>query len=800
VPRTDPVLPRLGLGLAVSALCGVLLAGLALPVVGGAGLLAKQQADEFLALPAELEQPTLATRSRVLAADGSVLATLFLENRLPATLAEIPELTRSALIAMEDSRFYDHDGVDYKGTVRAALKNATAGGVTQGGSTLTQQYVKNVLVELADTREGQLAAKEVSVDRKMREARYALALERRMSKDQILEAYFNIAYYGNGVYGIKTAASHYLGKRVQDLTLAEGAMFAGMVKDPNGLDPSDEKAQPAVLARRSAVLQRMTDLGMITPAERAAADREPIAIDLKRVRPGCENPQVKAPFFCDYVRRYLEDDTEVGRLLGATREERQRRLLGGGLTIRTSLDPKVQAAAQAAVDGRVPRTDRSRVVAVADVVEPGTGLVKAMAVNRVFGDDERRPEQTKVNFAIGGSSGMQPGSTMKTFVLAQALRDGLPVGLRLNSPATYCPVAFEYRLADGGCPGNAGDSEAGVFDMVSGTHHSVNTYYLQLEERTGLATPPALAEAMGLRQFEGGKPQGDIPRVPSFVLGTAQVSPLDMAAAYATFAARGVHCPPRPVTAILDARGRELPLPPQDCRRVLEQGVADTVTSILRGVIDGPTRGRTGAAAAIGRPAAGKTGTTNSSRAAWFVGYTPELSTAVWLGMKEPTPMRDIRIGGRYYRQVYGGSLPAPIWKDVMAASLAGSPVRGFPGADLAVSRGELVTVPDVRGLPFETARAQLTEAGFGVRNGGPVAAAPVPAGSVASSSPAAGSSVRAGALVTLFVSDGQVPVATPAPQPTSGGGGPQPTTAPTSSPTPVPERTKKARPGGGGG
>ena len=792
------LLPRVGLGLVVSALTGVLVAGAALPVVGAAGLLAKEQADEFLALPAALEQPTLATRTRVLAADGSVLATLFLENRLPVTLDEVPELTRQALIAIEDSRFYDHDGVDYKGTVRAALKNTTAGGVTQGGSTLTQQYVKNVLVELADTREGQLAAKEVSFDRKLREARYALALEKRMSKEQILESYLNIAYYGNGVYGIKTAAAHYFGKRVQDLTLAQGAMFAGMVQNPNKLDPSDPEARPAVVARRAQVLQRMADLGIITPAEQAAASREPIVPKINRVRPGCENPQVKAPFFCDYVRRYLEDDTEVGRLLGANREERQRRLLGGGLTIRTSLDPKVQLAAQTAVDTRVPRKDPSRVVAVADVVEPGTGLVKAMAVNRVFADDPSRPEQTKVNYAIGGSSGFQPGSTMKTFVLAQALRDGLPVGLRLSSPATYCPVEFEYRLADGGCPGNAGDSEAGVFDMVSGTHHSVNTYYLQLEERTGLATPPALAEAMGLRQFEGGKPQGDIPRVPSFVLGTAQVSPLDMAAAYATFAARGIHCPPRPVTAILDARGRELPLPPQDCRRVLEQGVADTVTSILRGVIDGSTPGRTGAAAAIGRPAAGKTGTTNSSRAAWFVGYTPELSTAVWLGMKEPTPMRDIRIDGRYYRQVYGGSLPAPIWKDVMAASLAGAPVRGFPGADLAVSRGELVAVPDVRGLPYETARAQLAEAGFGVRNGGPVAAAPVPAGSVASSSPAAGTSVRAGALITLFVSNGQVPAPTPAPQPTSGGG-PQPTTAPTTQPTPAPERTKKSRPGGGG-
>jgi membrane peptidoglycan carboxypeptidase len=795
VARSDSsLLPRVGLALLVSVLAGVMVAALALPVVGGVGLLAKGQADDFLALPAELENPTLATRSRVLAADGTVIATLFLENRLPVTLPEVPELTRKALLAIEDSRFYDHDGVDYKGTVRAALKNTTAGGVTQGGSTLTQQYVKNVLVELADTKEGQRAAKEVSLDRKLREARYAMAVEKRMSKDQILESYFNIAYYGNGVYGIKTAAAHYFGKRVQDLTLAQGAMFAGMVQNPNRLDPTDPKVRKEVVARRSVVLRRMAELGWITPAEQAAADREKIVLNLKKVRPGCEAPQVKAPFFCDYVRRYLEDDTEVGRLLGSTREERQRRLLGGGLTIRTSLDLKVQAAAEASVNRQVPPKDPSRAVAVADVVEPGTGLVKAMAVNRTFGDDKRRPEQTKLNFALGGSSGYQAGSTMKTFVLAQALRDGLPTGLRLNSPASYCPVEFTYRLADGSCPGNAGDSEAGVFDMITGTHHSVNTYYIQLEERTGLAAPAALAEAMGVRRFEGGKPQGSLGRNPSFVLGTDDVSPLDMAAAYATLAARGLHCPPRPVTAVIDSRGRPLPLPEQRCSQVLDRGVADTVTSILRGVIDGDTRGRTGQSASIGRPAAGKTGTTNRSRAAWFIGYTPELATAVWVGKAQREPLQRITINGRYYKQVYGGSLPAPIWREVMSTALAGTPVRNFADADLAVSKGELKAVPDVRGLSFEAARTVLTEAGFSVSNGGEVAGAPVPSGLVSSTNPRAGTSVRAGTSITVYISNGKAPVvATSEPGPS----GPPPTAKPTEKPSPTPRPTKKGRPGG---
>jgi membrane peptidoglycan carboxypeptidase len=228
---------QIGKALVTSVLAGVLVAGLALPVIGGAGLAAKSQADGFLVLPASLETPPLAQRSRILAADGTLLASLYLENRVLVPLTDVPEHTRKAVLAIEDARFYAHNGVDVKGTIRAAVENAQANGVTQGGSTLTQQYVKNALLQAATTKEEQAAAREVSVDRKLREARYALALERQLTKDEILERYLNIAYYGNGVYGIGTAANFYFGKPVQDLTVAESALLAGVVQSPGRHDP-----------------------------------------------------------------------------------------------------------------------------------------------------------------------------------------------------------------------------------------------------------------------------------------------------------------------------------------------------------------------------------------------------------------------------------------------------------------------------------------------------------------------------------------------------------------------------------
>ena len=784
--RTPRALARVALALVLSVLAGFVVAGLALPLVGGLGLIGKSAAEQFT--PEKPPAVALPQQTRILDKDNHVLATLFSENRVPIRFRQVPEHVRNAFIAIEDNRFYEHRGVDLKGTLRALARNSTSDEV-QGGSTLTQQYVKNLLIESASSAAGQKAAKERTVKRKLQEAKYALYLEKHMTKDQIFEGYLNIAYFGSGVYGIGAAASHYFSVRVERLTVGQGALLAGMVQSPTKYDP--QRNPRAAVSRRNTVLGRMAELGYLSRAAKATGLREPLRLHVTNVKSGCEAPGVSAPFFCDYVRRYLEDGP-VKEALGSTRQERQERLLTGGLTIHTTLDAKIQGAAQSAVNDKVPAGDPFGAVAVADVVEPGTGLVRAMAVDRTFGD---KKGQTKVNFAIGGSRGFQGGSTFKAFVLARALQIGISPGLTLFAPQRYCPKAFTYIAGDGKCgPSNAGDSESGTFNLVKATWESVNTYFIQLEERTGLIAPPGLAEALGVRQIDGSFEGTHLPKTnPSFVLGTSEVSPLAMAGAYAAFGSNGQFCPPRPVTAVVDSTGRTLDLKQQPCTQALEPDVAHTLTAILRGVIDGPVPGRTGAGASIGRPAAGKTGTTNDSTAAWFVGYTPQLATAVWVGKPTPTSMRQVTINGHYYRQVFGGTIPAAIWKQTMLGALDGVEVQDFPKADLNTTNGETFGVPDVSGLSVEVASAQLRAAGFGVTVGHEVYGAPVPAGLVARTSPAAGALVPAGSAITVYPSNGKVapppPTAQPSPSPT-----PPPTRPPkpTASPSPKPTPTKK--------
>ncbi len=681
---------RLLLALLLSLTLGAVLAGAALPVVAGGGLAVKDRLDDYLVLPTELEVQPLPQRSRMLAADGSLIAWLYAENRVRVDrLSDVPQHVQQAVVAIEDSRFYDHRGVDVKGSVRAAVRNGLSGEVEQGGSTLTQQYVKNVLLATADSDADRNAATEVSLERKLREARYALALERRLSKDEILLRYLNIAYYGNGAHGLGTAADFYFTRSVRTLTVAQGALLAGIVQSPARLDPVDHPE--AALARRNVVLARMAEVGWVTEGERAAAAAEPLGLVLRDIRSGCEAPGVPAPFFCDYVRRALEDGP-LGATLGRTRLERQRRLLGGGLTIRTTLDTGMQVHAQKVVTQRIPADDPSRVAATFTAVEPATGHVKSLVVNRRYREAAGDPGSSKLNLALGGSSGMQAGSTFKPFVLAAAVRQGLPLHTTVDAPATYTSPVFKNcdgRTCDKPYTvSNAGDSNAGRHDVVSATHGSVNTAYLQFLERTGVEQPASIAESLGLRQFRDGAPTAPLHRGGSFVLGANEVSPLALTAAYAAFAAHGLSCPPTPVTQVLDAGDQPIALQQQPCTQALEPRVADAVTSVLRGTIDGPAPFRTARRADIGRPTAGKTGSTNSSRAAWFVGYTPQLAGAVWVGTPVPTPLQRVTVGGEFFRQVYGGTLPAPIWRDVVGPVMAGYPVEPLPPP--AVSRSLL--------------------------------------------------------------------------------------------------------------
>jgi membrane peptidoglycan carboxypeptidase len=764
-------------------MAGVLVAGLALPVVGGVGLVARAGARSFQSIdPTRFATPPLPQRSRLLAADGSLIAQFYDENRVVVPLRQIAPALRAAVVSIEDARFYEHSGIDVKGTARALVTNGRAGEVRQGGSTLTQQYVKNILVETATTPEGRQAARERSLSRKLREVRYASWLEQHRTKDEILQGYLSIAYFGDGAYGAEAAARHYFNKPAAKLTLPEAALLAGVVRSPGSYDPV--RRPRAAIARRNVVLARMAELGHITPAEAQRAARAPLRLTIIPERNGCATSA--APFFCEYVVDHIANDPAYG----ATREQRVRLLLRGGLTVRTTLDWKVQRAAQGAVDGYVGGgTDYGAAIAM---VEPGTGAVKAIAQNHAWGD---KPGQTTLNYATdrahGGSHGFQAGSTFKVFTLAAALRAGVPVDLTIYSPNAAAFGGFHDCTTGAAFPpypvANADVREAGSFDLRRGTWDSVNTFYVQLERRTGVCAPAELAEAMGVRKATG----EPLDRVPSFTLGTAEVTPLAMAGAYATFAASGSFCPPTVVTGVVDGTGRPLALSPTPCRQVLEPGVANTVGSILEGVIDGPDGSRTGRGASIGRPAAGKTGTVQDYAGAWFAGYTPQLAAAVWVGHPKGGvryPLRDVRLGGTYYSRVYGGTLPAPIWAAAMRGALDGTPVKDLPPPDSRVVSGTETLVPEVRGLTPDAARAELERAGLTGDVGWSVGST-VPRGLVARTTPRAGTPVAAGTRVAILVSTGVLSAPVPA-QPAAPGAAPAtpsetPSGRTTGSPTP---------------
>ena len=774
---------RLVLFLGVSVLAGVLVAGLTLPVVGGLGLAARDSAEGFESLPAELEIPPLPERSRILAADGSLIATFFYENRVSVPLSEVAPVMRKAVIAIEDSRFYDHGGIDLRGTLRAFINNQ-AGEDVQGGSTLTQQYVKQVLLEKADEIEdpakraiAMREATEQSYSRKLRELRYAVAIEEQYTKRQILERYLNIAYFGAGAYGVEAAAKRYFRTSARQLTLEQAALLAGIVQQPTAFDPTRNPERS--LARRDVVLARMQETGLATPDEVAAASAAPLKLrQQKRLGNGCNDSKVA--FFCDFVLKTILNN----EVFGAERSERVKLLLRGGLTITTTLDRETQDAAQDALAAYV--NPRDKVASTVVSVQPGTGQIRAMAVSRGYGD---RKGEIKFNpatdRAYGGSSGFQAGSTFKPFVAAAALEKGYPFSYPIYAPyqADIGPIqgCNGETLTEEWKPFNELTSENGTYTLQTGIEGSINTYFAQLEERVGVCRPWQIATALGMRRADGDPLFGPYK---SFTLGVDEVSPLSMAEAYASFSARGVHCDSIAILEVTDPAGQRLPVPDAGCQQAIDQDIADGINELLQGVIE---RG-TGARAAIGRPAAGKTGTTNRRVSVWFVGYTPDLATAVWAGNPSPPrsgyPLQNRVIGGRYYDDVCGGCLPGPIWQQMMSEALADTPVSTFTDAADKVRASDSISIPSVTGRSVEEAKRVLRDEQLEpVVNDGRVYASYAPEGTVAYTYPGTGASVYPGQRVVIYVSAGAPPAEEPAPAPQPEPTGDDPTLGPQPSP-----------------
>ena len=657
----------------LSILMGVVVSGVLLPVLATIGVVTNGSLNGYNGIPSTLAKPPLPQRTVILAADGTNIATLYYQDRIEVPIAEISQVMQDAIVAIEDSRFYSHHGFDLRGTLRALVSNAT-GSQVQGGSTLTQQYVKNILLGSAKSDQEMAAATERSYTRKLQELRYALAIEKQMTKKQILEGYLNIAYFGSGAYGVEAAARRYFSKSASRLTLAEASLLAGLVQQPYGYDPL--RYPDAATARRSIVLNRMAELGYITEAQAQATAKRPLSDILNPTTNSNGCTTSIAPFFCDYVIKVVRSSAAFG----ATLAERDALLRKGGLTITTTLDLNAQHGAQKAVNKYLPPKDKSNKAAAITMMRPGTGDVVAMAQNRLWGTTGRGKTTYNYNTdrGMGGTIGMQAGSTFKVFVLAAAIEMGFSAFENIKSPkeTTYTNF-YNCEGTDLFPPYTAKNFHgSGTYNMFSGTAYSVNNYYVALEEKTGICRPAEIAESMGIRTGSG----ASLARVPSFVLGANEVTPLSVATAYATFAAHGKYCKPRVILSVVNRDGNALPIGSTQCMQVMKPEVADGVTKVLRGVITG-FPGSTGAGMAIGRDAAGKTGTTNDSAAVWFSGYTPELEATVWVG--DPRggyrfPMQNIEINGRFYEDVFGSTIPGPIWKASMLNALKDVPKSKF--------------------------------------------------------------------------------------------------------------------------
>jgi penicillin-binding protein 1A len=587
-------------------------------IASSVGAVAKFRSDCSLK---DLKPVQIGQNSFVYAANGSLLGAIPAErNRQPVALWRVSPWMRKATVAIEDHRFYEHGGVDYEGIARAAWKDLRAGHVVQGGSTITQQLVRNLYI-----------SKERTLQRKIKEACLAIKLSRARSKDWILGQYMNQVYYGNHAYGIEAASQTYFSKRARFLTLSQAALLAGLPQAPSVYDPLHRPA--AAIERRDQVLRAMRNYGDITQPQYETAVRQR---DLM-LRPGRLYTRIREPYFFSYVRDQLLE--EYGANTVRT----------GGLRVYTTINPRLQVAARKAITDTLYLHNDPAAAVVS--INPASGAIRAMTAVT--------PGRTGNQFNLVAQARRQPGSTFKTFVLTAAIAEGMnpDTTYYTSSPFHYQPdpytPAWDVQTYD--------HSYSGSISVTSATLASDNTVYAQL---TLDVTPEKVAE---MAHKLGVLSHLDV--VPAMGLGADAISPLEEASAYATLAAGGVYSKPMAIRKVVLANGREdtdAGWGQPQRTRVISDGVAYEVTKILeQNVLEG-----TGVGAYFGRPAAGKTGTTDNHADAWFSGYVPQLETTVWVGY----PQGEIPMENVHGISVAGGTFPATIWHLFMERALANEP------------------------------------------------------------------------------------------------------------------------------
>jgi penicillin-binding protein 1A len=549
--------------------------------------------------------------SRVYAADGQLIASLYQENRASVALAQIPQTLRRAVIDTEDAAFYRHHGISFRGVLRASFRNVRERGLAEGGSTITQQLARNLFL-----------TNEKALSRKIAEILLAIQIERRLTKDEILERYLNQVYFGQGAYGVEAAAEVYFGKPAKDLTLPESALLAGLIRAPSYYSPYDHPDRAKV--RRAEVLQRMLDLGDITRKQMHVAQAAPIRL-IEKGNMGFIG--IRAPYFVSYIlppllQRYGENV-----------------LYKGGLRIYTTLNLAMQAQADAAVRQGLDEARKQHLNArqgAMVVLDPQTGYVRAM-----IGGYEFRTSQ----FNRAWQAHRQPGSAFKPFTYTTAILRGFPLTTMLDD----APISFAIPGGKTWEPKNFDQKWHGSVTMRYALENSINVASIRLEEKIGPKSVIETARRMGI--------QSHLEPVLSLTLGSSDVTLLEMTSAYGVFASGGVRATPLAVLRVTDSKGKVLEDNVTQRTVVLSPEVAYVMTDLLKGVVK---RG-TGVAANIGIPQAGKTGTADDYRNAWFIGFTPALVTGVWVGNDDDSPMN----------RVVGGGLPSQIWAAFMKPTTA---------------------------------------------------------------------------------------------------------------------------------
>lgn len=748
--------------LGMSVIAGVLVTAAVTPVVAMTGATANTAINLFENLPDNLGIKSLAQPSTLFAKkdDGSLqkIATFYAQDRVEVTWDEVSQFAKDAAVATEDPRFYSHGGVDLLATSRAIFNNAL-GREISGASTITMQYVRNVLVQEAeaklDEEERKAAyndAMRQDADRKLKEMRLAIGVEKQYSKDEILLGYLNIALFGRQVYGIESAAQYYYGTSAKDLTLAQAASLIAIVNNPSVLQIDIPENIEANQARRDRILGDMLDRGKISQAQYDEAIATPVEPKITPKSSGCSQAG-DLGHFCDYVSRYILLDKSFGE----TEEERFYNFRRGGYQIITTIDLDMQAAAVESIKASVPPTTPGIDIGAAAVsVGVGTGKVKAMAQNRAYSDVPEQlaadPGLTAINYSTtfdyGGSTGFQVGSTWKPFTLAEWLRTNHSVMDLVNvNGRTVQMQTFKDSCSPDGVAGygpftftNDNLGTRGSQPVRTGVAQSVNGAFVSMAQKMDLCDIKKMAENLLVERADGNPLKGNLSSVYG---GTDEIAPITMANAYSAFAGDGKVCTPIPIESITDAQGNDVPFTKSKCTQAIEPRVAAGVAYTLEYTVQSGLARH--ARSSLGIPHLAKTGTTDNVVDNWTVGASTKIATAVWVG--NVTGKVGMRVGSALQ------TADMRIWPAIMNVADRKYGGDRFPAADTKATTTQMASLPDVAGKSFEEAKRLLEDVGFTVTDGGEDDS-DRPAGVVSRTDPAGGSNVPAGSEVRVFRSN----------------------------------------------